>query len=190
MYLPYWINQKINQDEVSQIQEAIKQAELKTQAEIVPMVVKSSSVEFKEFKLAYVFCVLATVVTVNPLFFILIYILHLINKKIKQQNVYQRAVKEFYNSAVNGTKAKTGVLVLVSLNEKQVVILADNKISDFVSPQTWTQLVDDLITKIKQDKLAEGLTLTIGKVGEVCSQIAPSVTNDVNELSDKLVIKE
>ena len=188
--IPFWLKKLLNEEGAEQVAQSVRNAELKTAAEIVPLVVSKSSHSYPEFKYGYIFCALAAFLTVNPLFLLVIYGLHRLNKKIQRDYCEARAVAEFSKLGLGQTTGQTGVLIMVSVQERQVVILADKGIHDLIPTKTLDHMIAQLIPQIKAGALAAGLEATINHLGTVCGEILPRHRHDQNELSDQLVIKE
>src|SRR5215475_6198571 len=60
-----------------------------------------------------------------------------------------RAEQAFYQHGLHKTKGRTGILILVSLLERRVHILADKGINDLVPPGTWDELVSGILDGIR-----------------------------------------
>ncbi len=103
---------------------------------------------------------------------------------------YDRALIEFYNAGLNKTDGSTGILLFISLTDHQVVVLADKSINDKINPEIWSEVRDLMVLGLKNKNMAEGLTLAIKKCGEILSVHFPIKAKDVNELSNKLIIKD
>src|SRR5690606_11780826 len=112
---------------------------------------------YPEFRYGYIFCALAAFLTVNPLFLLVIFGLYQLNRKIQKDYCLARAVAEFAKLGLGNTVGQTGVLVMVSIQEKQVVILADKGIHDLIPFNTLDNIVKGLVPKIKSGTLADGL---------------------------------
>lgn len=188
--IPFWLKKLLTEKGAEQVVQAVRNAEQKTAAEIIPLVVSKSSVVYPEFKYGYIFCCLAAFLTVNPLFLLVIYGLHKLNRKIQQDYCRARAIEEFSKLGLSNTSGQTGVLVMVSIQEKQVIILADKGIHDLIPLNTLDKIVNQLTPKIRTASLADGLEHALNQLGEVCGEILPRHKNDQNELNDRLVIKE
>jgi uncharacterized membrane protein len=188
--IPYWVKKLIDEPGVEQVEKAVAEAEKKTAAEIIPLVVSKSSVPYPEFMYGYIFCALAAFFTVNPLFLLVSYGLYRLNKKIQKDYCRARAVEEFSKLGLANTAGKTGVLLMVSVKEQQVVVLADQGIHDFIPGDKLSEIVKELMPKIRTASLGEGMSFAVNQLGEMCAPIVPRQHQDKNELHDRLVIKE
>ncbi len=108
----------------------------------------------------------------------------------QEVSVLRRAQLEFYQSNIKATEGKTGVLIFVSLLERQAVILADKAISDQLPPETWENAIRDLLEKIKDGHFAVGMCGAIEAVSTRLEVLFPRAEGDLNELPDRLVIKD
>lgn len=103
--------------------------------------------------------------------------------------VDDRAELEFFESNIKATRDSTGVLIFVSLFEHRAVVLADKSIADRFPPNTWTEIMDGLLAKIKAGDMAGGFAWAIERTGELVSPYFPVKAGDRNELANDLIIK-
>lgn len=106
------------------------------------------------------------------------------------KNVWTHAELEFHRSGVTNTKDRTGILLFVSLLEHQAVVLADRTLSQKLDPATWDQLLEDLLGQIKKGQMAQGFETAILHAAKIGSSVCPATPHDVDELSNRLRIKE
>jgi len=104
--------------------------------------------------------------------------------------VLERAEIEFHRHNLKITEARTAILIMVSLMEREVVVLADEAIAKKLPPDTWNEVVTLVLTGIKNGKTAEGLQKAILKSGEILSLHFPIQANDKNEIKNHLIIKD
>lgn len=203
---------KINESSKKAIENAIKEAEKSTDAEIVPVIVNSSS-DYSEvtFSGAILFMFIAsfvyflfskfpnTYILLTIQFFALLvgYWFFQMSPEVKiflssrrkiKEKVYQKAQQVFMENGLGRTENSTGVLILVSMMEKQIQILADHRISDNVAADFFDRIVEEILSEIKDDHLTEGMIKGIKQLGQELSRIVP-VSSEKNELSDKLIVE-
>lgn len=101
----------------------------------------------------------------------------------------QAAENAFLEEEVFSTRQRTGILIFVSFFEHEVVVMADKGISSVVDQHEWDEVVNILISRIRQGKLVEGIVEGIKKCGEILFEKGFVKTpDDVNELGDDLRI--
>jgi len=215
---PGWLNPYLKPENLKQIEEAVLLAELSTSGEVVPMVVRKSSTvghvpllllalfsllffafDLDHFQMLWIplphwllitfdICVLLALVRIlAPIPFVE----RLLTPRGDQkEQVEQRALNEFYNIRVHHTEKSTGILIFVSLMEHRAVILGDQAISEKLSPETWNNLLKELVDSIKSRQLTDGFSKAIISCGELLSEHFPKPENDKNQLQNQLVIKE
>jgi putative membrane protein len=187
------------------IEDAIAKVETSTSGELMVVSVnKSSKYKTANFRLGILFGVLVVFIPLTKNFghdllffqiplFILGYSLGFIpriksfflSKTEKDEEVYQRAMEAFFENNLHTTKDRTGVLIFVSLLERQVVILADTGINEKVEKGTWQKIMDGLIGNIKRKNLVIGLQEAVFQVGDILSKHFPPTDKNPNELSDR-----
>lgn len=113
-----------------------------------------------------------------------------VNMQDQKSQVLNRAMLEFYLNHVSHTEKKTGILIFVSLMERQTVVLADNAISTKLDSKVWEEIVSTITSSVKKKKTSEGLKSAIHKCGDILAMHFPAHTSNKNELSNHLIIKE
>ncbi|MBE8162904.1 MAG: hypothetical protein HAW63_02835 [Bdellovibrionaceae bacterium] len=208
-----WIKKYLSKNDFDKIENAVKQAELLTSGEIVPMVVKSSStvghVPIILFLLSLLLVSLArpylelhfpSYWLLGALLFILVFtkvlssfnsVLRFFTPKSDQsQQVLLRAQLELHTANITNTKDQTGVIIFVSLLERQVCVLADKAISQYFKKKDWQEVVNLIIKGLKNNNMAQGFEEGILKCGHLLKDKFPIQKNDINELENCLIIKE
>jgi putative membrane protein len=113
----------------------------------------------------------------------------LVSSKIDEE-VHQRAVQAFFSHNLHATKDRTGILVMVSLLEHRVEILADTGINAKVPGDMWQKILNDMIGKIKSGDLTEGFCTAVRECGEVLAKDFPGTHENPNELSDRIILED
>ncbi len=99
-----------------------------------------------------------------------------------------RAIREFKKMGVHKTKERTGVLIMVSVAEQRIRIIADEGINAKVEAGAWETIVAMISQKIKEGKPKEAVVSAVATVGETLAKHFPQRISDTNELSDKVVV--
>ena len=99
-----------------------------------------------------------------------------------------RAEQAFYQHGLQKTKGRTGILILVSLLERRVHVLADKGVNDLVPPGTWDGLVSGIIEGIRTGKQTDAICEAITKCGALLARVSPADSGEnPDELSDELI---
>jgi putative membrane protein len=112
----------------------------------------------------------------------------LLGQAITETEVYQRALQAFHELGVADTRDRTGILIFVSILEKRVQVLGDLGISEKASDSTWDEVVEKVLDGIGRSDLVGGLVDAIDACGVVLAKHFPPSADDVNELSDDVMI--
>jgi putative membrane protein len=212
--IPSWAARYISHDDLAAVAAAVLNAEIKTSAEIVPMVVRRSTVcghipgllALIYALIVVAFWSLATslelshwlvvpvVVVVGVLFLQLsrlpaVFRLLTDDADIELQTL-QRAELEFYRANMKETSGSTGILLFLSLAEQEAVVLADQAISEILPRDTWKRICETLVAAAKNGTLTRGLTDAVTECGRLCAPHFPPVDTNPNELKDALIFKE
>jgi putative membrane protein len=103
----------------------------------------------------------------------------------KAATVHRRAMVAFVEEGVHRTRDASGVLILVSMMEHRVEILADEGIHARVGMDGWSQHVQEVIRGIKAGALEAGLVEAIEGIGKDLAQHFPPRSDDVDELPNR-----
>ena len=99
-----------------------------------------------------------------------------------------RTEQAFYQHGLHNTKNCTGILILVSLLERRVHVLADKGINDRVPPGTWDGLVSGILDGIRTGNTTDAICEAITKCGALLAQVSPAGSGDnPDELPNTLI---
>lgn len=201
-------------EEKEQIRQAVVRAEARSAGEIVPVVVDQSG-HYLQFALTgAIFCaffvaviwmaaspgVAASQILLIEFFafwvsFSLIQRVSLlwswlIPEALKDRVVRRRAEEAFYAHRLHETRDKSGVLILLSLMEHRVELLADVGIQQRVPQETWEALVQQIASGVKEGHPFEALRGAIDACGQLLAEHFPRRPDDTDELSNQLRVGE
>ena len=98
--------------------------------------------------------------------------------------VQARARRHFMEAGVHDTLDHTGILIFVSLLERRVELIADRGINEKVDPETWTSIVNGMISKISAGKIADAIVEAVKECGDILAKKVERRQNDTNELGN------
>ena len=199
-------------NERERIQQAVAAAEAKTAGEIVPMVVTSSA-RYTEIELLGLIAGLFIGMVVeaiwsdpwsSPHFQLWPVIgamigfavsrLHLIKRLLAPRRRITGAVRtvalaSFADLGLHYTQNHTGILILISLLEHRVEVLADRGINQKVSAGTWDEIVHLISAGIRSGQACDAFCRAIERCGDILAQHFPRQADDRDELPNQLVTR-
>ncbi len=107
---------------------------------------------------------------------------------IKRERASHEAKRQFAAHGLHLTKARTGVLIFVSVAERYAEVVADAGINAKVPQKVWDGALDALIREIKAGRPVEGYIEAIKICGEVLAKHFPPGRMNKNELPDRLIL--
>lgn len=99
-----------------------------------------------------------------------------------------QAVREFHKERLSQTRDKTGVLILVVVEEKRLYILADEGINSKVNQKYWDDHAIGLQFHFKMGAFARGLCIVIGSIGADLAKHFPRAADDIDELPNDVIV--
>lgn len=207
----------LSDDERTRVTAAVKEAEKKTAGEIVVMIISASyhypmanvigAVVFA-LPLALIFTTLTGewlwIGGQNMWLFlgcltVLFIVFHEIIKRCPwlkrcfiserefKEEVEEAAITHFFNQGLYRTRDETGVLVLISVFEHKVWILADKGINAKVHEGQWDDIVKIIIDGIKQKRQTEAICKAVEKLGDLLKEHFPIKPDDRDELENLII---
>lgn len=107
----------------------------------------------------------------------------------RNNNLKNLAEKEFYKLNMHQTRDKTGILLYFLLGERKFFILADQGINEKVNHEVWESVSKRIQENFQNGYFAKGIVQGIDDVGKLLSEHFPIKPDDVNELTNKVVIQ-
>jgi putative membrane protein len=198
------------EEEKERIRQAVIAAESKTAGEIVPMIVSSSAryteVELLGLIVGLLIGMLAEWLWSDPwgsqfinlwpvagalvgfLFCRIPAIKRLVaSKKRIAEAVHSLALASFTEHGLHYTRNHTGILILVSLLEHRIEVLADRGINAKVETAAWQEVSKILADGLKSNNACDAFCKAIRRCGEILAAHFPRQPDDKDELPDSLV---
>jgi len=209
--MSHLINPYFSKAELDRIEQAVQEAERTTDGEIALVITRRSSRWWQDAWLtAALFGLLAAVACLaytresgwgaaydysfaaaaGVVVFFLSYLLWRLPwaRTGASKAVWNRALARFHG--LRPTRARTGVLLYISLEERQVAVVADAGIAAKVPPDYWDTPREMILAGFRSGKQTEGVAEAVREVGRRLSEHFPRSTDDTNELPDRPTIEE
>ena len=209
----------LSENERDQVTEAVREAEKLTSGEIVVKIISASyhypmanviGAALFALPLALVFTVLTgewlwigsqnmwLLLGFLTIFFILFHEVikrtlwlkrFFISEREVEEEVEEAAITTFFNEGLYRTRDETGVLILISVFEHKVWVLADRGINAKVQDSQWEDIVEKLVNGIKQKRQADSICEAVKQVGALLKAYFPVKPDDTDELQNLIIGK-
>ena len=114
---------------------------------------------------------------------------HLFTPRSEMKAEVMRAAQSvFFDQRVHHTAGASGLLLYVSLYERQAVLLADKDVLAAIGQDALDGVCARLVGGLREGSITAALCASITEVGELLSGKMPRADDDVNELPDALVL--
>ena len=207
MKIPDWLTEHLDDQSLKSIRDSVTMAESHTEGEIVPMIVRRSSplhhlmgmiffIFVAIFELGFFVCssqiavehaleiqfgILLASLTLGATLSKLELIQRLLTPKSdRAHSSIVRAELEFHRSKIRSTESHTGVLLFVSLMERQAVVLADEKIAKKLNAHSWDAVLKTLVQGLTAKDFAVGFTQAIEQTGTILKEHFPAKNHSQN----------
>jgi putative membrane protein len=199
-------------EERAAVEAAVREAEGKTTAEIVPVVTSASSRHHRGQDIAGVwlaFLVLLALAIFSPehqidgIEAILAFVVSLavgsfaaakipalkrffLARADLEEAVSDGAVRAFRTFGVGETTGRTGLLIYISLFERSAVVLGDAALARVLTAADYAAVRDVLIAGLREGRIESALVASIRKAGDLLAERLPRAPDDRDEISDAL----
>ena len=109
----------------------------------------------------------------------------LTSRRRREAQVRAAAEADFYDEHVGSTTSRTGVLVYLSLLERQLLVLADQGISNAVAATAWNACVVDLRRLGEAPDPRKALLDGISELGDILAAALPASPGHEHELPNR-----
>jgi uncharacterized membrane protein len=82
------------------------------------------------------------------------------------------------------------VLIFVSPTDHKAAIWGDSGIHDATQKDFWDEVLKEMLSFFREGRIADGICRGVEKVGELIRAQYPVLENDINELSDDVILEE
>ena len=110
-------------------------------------------------------------------------------KNISSQRARERAMRMFVERGIHNTRDQSGLLLMLSEVEHQVVILGDSGIHEKVGDTGWESYVDRIAKGFKGGEAASSIVGVLQDLGDTLATHFPPRDDDTNELSNDVVVQ-
>jgi putative membrane protein len=105
-----------------------------------------------------------------------------------RHKVRLRAERAFAQHSLSRTRDRNGLLIMLSLLEHQVCVLADQPLFELVPADVWDHLVAEVVTPVRTGDIIGGLCRGVDRAGVLLAQYCPPRPGDnPNELPNRLI---
>jgi putative membrane protein len=111
----------------------------------------------------------------------------LLRREWRRAHVERAAGLAFLEHGIASTRARTGVLIYVSLLERQVAVLPDRGIASRVEPGVWDEVVERILHGIRAREAERGLSEAVQLCGDILAVHFPPDADHPNELPDTVL---
>ena len=102
--------------------------------------------------------------------------------------VQAKARSVFFDKRIHCTAGGTGLLVYISLYERQAALIADETVTEKLGHGALDELCDELTSALRAGDVAAAICQSLASAGQRMGSVLPRAEDDVNELPNSLVI--
>jgi putative membrane protein len=106
-----------------------------------------------------------------------------------RRQVWNRAELEFYREGLANTKERTGILLFLSILERQAVVLADQGIAQKLPGNYWENVVSQLLEGPKKGEWVEASERALRECGRILTEHFPASGRPIDELPNTVIVK-
>jgi uncharacterized membrane protein len=104
-------------------------------------------------------------------------------------DVWERAKELFLELKLFETRDRNGVFIYLAFEDHRFAILGDTGINQVVPTGFWDETRDLMKSYFIQNQFIEGIEAGVHHVGERLREYFPYLLDDINELSDDVIVR-
>lgn len=105
-------------------------------------------------------------------------------------NPLDAAAKKFHILKMENTRFRNGVLIFVCPESRKAAIFGDKGIHGEAVPHFWDEALREMMSRFRLGEIAGGICSGVAVVGALLKEKYPHLENDVNELSDEIIMDD
>jgi len=109
-------------------------------------------------------------------------------RRLMHKYAHRNAAAQFLATNISATKARTGVLIFVSLLERYVEIIGDQAIAAKLTQADWQKIVDQMLPLLGDKKTTDAFVLAVDQCGALLAKHFPDGKDNRNELPDHFIV--
>lgn len=206
------VSVQFSSEERAAIEAAVKEAELRTAAEIVPVVAASSARHRRGEDITGVWCAFLALLLlaifssdhqIDGVEGLVAFVVALAAGSFAAEKIpalkrlftsradledaaTDGALRAFRTFGVGETAGRTGLLIYVSLFERAAVVLGDISLVTVLESKDYAAIRDVLLEGLRRGKIEEALVAAVRKAGDLLAQKLPRAADDRPEITDAL----
>lgn len=102
----------------------------------------------------------------------------------------EAAYHKFTRLKMEATEQRNGVLLYISPADHKAAIWGDRGIHDVARSDFWDKVLAEMLPFFREGRIADGICRGVGSIGELIRSQYPVSENDINELSDDVILEE
>ncbi len=104
----------------------------------------------------------------------------------RRRRVEEAARATFVERRVHSTSGRTGILLYVSVLEREAALVVDLGVEPLAATDGWRRAVDELGTAVRGGADGNAVALRLRALGDLLAPVLPCGAEDVNELPDEV----
>lgn len=108
-------------------------------------------------------------------------------QKEMTEEVEEAAHVSFFTEGLYKTKNANGILLFISLLERQAWVVADSGINDRIPVEKWKDAISIVIKGVNEKKQSRAICQAITQIGNILQKEFPIQAGDKNELHDLII---
>ncbi|MGU3667601.1 TPM domain-containing protein [Methylobacterium sp. A49B] len=114
--------------------------------------------------------------------------LALVPRSLRRARAREAARRAFWSRGLSRTRARTGVLLYLSLAERHAEIVADLGVLGRIPQEVWDGVLNDLVPALGRGEVEAGLTVAVERVGARLADHLPAGPDDPDELPNRVIV--
>lgn len=107
-------------------------------------------------------------------------------QRVRRRNVETAARATFVEKRVHGTTGRTGILLYISLLEREATVIHDLGVDTLATTEGWKRVVEEIEEGARRGESGATIAAWVRELGDVLAPALTRSANDVDELANEV----
>ena len=108
--------------------------------------------------------------------------------RLRRARAREAAQRAFWSRGLGRTRARTGILLYLSMAEQHAEIVADSGILDRVGTERWVLTLSELTAALRAGEAEAGLVRAVERIGAELARHLPPGSDNPDELPNRVIL--
>lgn len=107
-------------------------------------------------------------------------------RRVRRRNAETAARATFVEKRIHGTTGRTGILLYISLLEREAAVIHDLGVDTLATTEGWKRVVEEIEERVRRGESGTTIAAWVRELGDVLAPALVRSADDVDELANEI----